>query len=327
MRRRGVLLAVVVAALLLGCAARPPAVDPGPWQAPVGREHPLVGRIWDARAQRFVSTDEVVAGLAAARYVLLGERHDNPDHHRLQAALLRALIGAGRRPAVVFEMFTTDDTAAIARYLAASPRDASGLAAAVDWQRSGWPDWAYYEPIAQGALDAELPVIGGNLTPATVRAVARGNSLALPSQLVARYALDRPLPDGGQAALTTEIHEAHCGTIPAERMEAMVLAQRARDAMLADSMLSGARDGALLIAGTGHVRADRGVPAYLRAREPRAVIAVVAPVEVRDGWTRPADYTGAAGGRPPYDWIWFTPRMGDGDPCESFRRPPATPGR
>jgi hypothetical protein len=71
------------------------------------------------------------------------------------------------------------------------------------------------------------------------------------------------------------------------------------------------------------VRVDRGVPAYLRAREPGAVIAAVAPLEVRDDWTRPLDYAASLDGTLPYDWVWFTPRMSDDDPCASFRRPPA----
>ena len=316
---------VVVLVGLGGCAGRPAAIELGEWQAPLGRDHPLTGRIWDTRAGRFVTADALVARLAEARYVLLGERHDNPDHHRVQAALVRALLATGRRPAVAFEMFTADDGPAIARYLAAAPRDAAGLGEAVDWKRSGWPDWSYYEPIAQAALDAGVPVVAANLAPATARALARGQRSALPPAL-ARYDLERPLPDGRQAALTDEIHRVHCGLVPAERLEGMVLAQRARDAMLADSMLGGERDGAILIAGAGHVRTDRGVPFYLRARATDAPIAAVAPVEVREGWTRPQQY-GAAyeDGRLPFDWVWFTPRMDDGDPCARLRRPASGP--
>jgi len=317
---------LVVIGLLVGCAATSTPVDLGAWQAPLGREHPLTGRIWDVKASRFVTSDAVVARLAGARYVLLGERHDNPDHHRVQAALVRALLASGRRPAVVFEMFTADDAPAIARYLTAAPRDAAGLADAVDWKRSGWPDWAYYQPIVQAALDAGLPIVAGNMAPATVRALARGNRAALAESLAARYALDLPLPSGGQAALTAEIREAHCGHLPADRIEGMVLAQRARDATLAESLLTAARDGAVLIAGNGHVRGDRGVPSYLRAREPAASIAALAPLEVHDGWTRPADYEAAFGGPLPYDWVWFTPRMDDADPCARFRRPSPVKG-
>ncbi len=314
----------VLLALLTACAGRPAAIDLDAWQAPLGREHPLVGRIWDTRTERFVTSDAVVAGLSGARYVLLGERHGNPDHHRAQAALVRALLAAGRRPAVAFEMFTADDAPAIARHLATSPRDAAGLAEAVNWKRSGWPDWAFYQPIAQAALDAGAPVVAANLAPATARALARGNRAALPDGLAARHGLAQPLAGGSQAALVAEIRDAHCGLIPAERLDGMVLAQRARDATLADALLAAGRDGAVLIAGSGHVRADRGVPLYLRARAPGASIATVASLEVRDGWTRPEQYDSAFGdGRLPFDWVWFTPRMTDQDPCAPSQRPPA----
>jgi hypothetical protein len=85
-----------------------------------------------------------------------------------------------------------------------------------------------------------------------------------------------------------------------------------------------AGDGAVLIAGSGHVRTDRGVPIYLRARAASASIAALAPLEVREGWTRPEDYAAAFGGTLPFDWVWFTPGMGDGDPCARLRPPPAS---
>jgi uncharacterized iron-regulated protein len=316
------ILFAVLAVLLPGCAAGPAALDLGAWHAPRGREHPLAGRIWDTGASRFVSLDALAAELPRARYVLLGERHDNPDHHRLQATLVRALIAAGRRPAVAFEMFSADDAAAIRRHLVSAPRDAAGLAEAVNWKRSGWPDWTHYQPIAQAALDAGLPVVAANLAPATARALARGQRAALPGGLAERYGLDQPLPGGAQAALTAEIDRVHCGLVPAERLDGMVLAQRARDAMLADSMLAAEGDGAVLIAGAGHVRTDRGVPLYLRARAPEASIATVAPLEVHDAWTRPEQYAAAFDeGRLPFDWVWFTPRVENGgDPCARLRR-------
>jgi uncharacterized iron-regulated protein len=320
-----VVVAAVLIVVLAGCAGRPAATELGAWQAPLGREHPLTGKIWDTRAGRFVTPDALVAALSRSRYVLLGERHDHPDHHRVQAALVRGLLATGRRPAVAFEMFTPDDAPAMARHLAASPRDAAGLGEAVNWKRSGWPDWAHYQPIAQAALDAGVPVVAANLTPATARALARGNRAALPESL-ARYDLDRPLPGAAQAALTAEIDRAHCGFIPADRLGGMVLAQRARDAMLAETMLAAGGDGAVLIAGAGHVRGDRGVPLYLRGHAPEASIATVAPMEVREGWTRPEQYGASYDDeRLPFDWVWFTPRLDEGDPCARLRRPAAPP--
>jgi uncharacterized iron-regulated protein len=321
MRGRALVPAAVVV-LLVACAAHAP-VALAPWQAPLEREHPLTGRIWDVRAARFVSADTVVARLAGARYVLLGEKHDNPDHHAVQAAIVRALLAGGRRPAIAFEMLTADQAPALARHLATAPRDAAGLADAVNWRRSGWPDFAYYQPIVQAALDAGVPIVAANLAPATVRSVARGEPGAVPSDLSARYALDQPLAPPAQARLTAEIRDAHCGHLPAARVESMVLAQRTRDAALSESLVRADTDGAVLIAGVGHTRADHGVPLYLAARDPKATVVVVAPLEVRDTLTRPEDYATLFAGALPFDFVWFTPRMDYSDPCAQFPVPRA----
>ena len=302
-------LAVLVAA---GCAGIA-------WQSPLEREHPLAGRVWDVAAARFIEPRTLERALADRRYVLLGEKHDNADHHVLQARLLRALVSAGRRPAVAFEMLTTDRAAAIAAQLAADPKNADGLAEAVDWKRSGWPDWSLYRPLAQATLDAGLPVLAGNIPTATARAVARGDASALDPTLTATYALDRPPPQNVLVAMTAELREAHCGHLPERFVDGMVTAQRARDAQMAAAMLGAGPNGGVLIAGAGHVRSDRGVPAYLRAREPEASVASVAFLEVRAGRTTPGDYAATWGGALPFDYVWFTPRVDDRDPCESFR--------
>ena len=50
-------------------------------------------------------------------------------------------------------------------------------------------------------------------------------------------------------------------------------------------------------------------------------------LEVRDEWTQPSQYAAAYGGTLPFDWVWFTPRVSDNDPCASFRRTPTAPAR
>src|SRR4029453_5565545 len=83
--------------LLVGGWARPAKVE---WESPGGRAAPLVGGVWGVSAPTFISEATLTARLAGSRFVMLGERHDNPDHHVLQAKLVRALGEAGGRPAV-----------------------------------------------------------------------------------------------------------------------------------------------------------------------------------------------------------------------------------
>jgi hypothetical protein len=90
-------------------------------------------------------------------------------------------------------------------------------------------------------------------------------------------------------------------------LDPMALAQRARDATMAERMLAAPARPVVLIAGDGHARADRGVPAQLRARSPGARVVAVAFLEVQADARAP--------GPGPYDYVWYTPRATDEDPC------------
>src|SRR5262249_8492433 len=136
--RRLAALAMFLALTSLARAAEPPA--PG-----LGYDHPLTGRVWDVGHERFITMDALATAVSAARFVLLGERHDHPEHHQFQAWLLRRMVDAGRRPAVAFEMLDATQAPALARHLAAAPRDAAGLGDAVGWRTSGWPAWSLYQ--------------------------------------------------------------------------------------------------------------------------------------------------------------------------------------
>jgi uncharacterized iron-regulated protein len=318
LNHRQALRAVALWMLLTGLA--PDASPEASWQAPLWQDHPLVGRIWNVAAGELIDSAALVGHLGRGRFVLLGEKHDNPDHHRLQAWLLRALIAAGRRPAVGFEMFSVDDAPAIAQQVAAHPSDAVGLAEAVNWQRSGWPDWAMYRPIAEAALQAKLPIVATNLSPATVRSLGQSGTVALDATFADRLGLDRPLAADTQTAMAEEIREAHCGYAAEKQINAMMLVQRARNAQMAESLaVAGQQDGAVLIAGAGHVRRDYGIPAYLASKVPGASVISVAFLEVSQDVREPTAYATRFDRQTlPFDYVWFTPRVDDQDPCAAF---------
>lgn len=290
------------------------------WESPYGRGHVLTGRIFDVAAGNLLARNELLSRLARADYVLLGERHDNPDHHRLQAEVVRELIIRGRRPAMGFEMFGLDNAAAIARHLERYPHDAAGLGPAVNWQASGWPDWSLYQPIAAAAMASQLPVLATNLPLSTARRMSRGGASLDPS-LRRELGLDRPLPETLVTRMAADIRGAHCGHGSEQSIRAMVGVQRARDAQMAQSLIKGATpDGAILIAGAGHVRKDYGVPIYLQAKTPGRQIISVAFVEIDDGQTDPRKYLQLADDlHAPFDYLWFTPRVDNEDPCEKFK--------
>src|SRR3954447_15253180 len=99
--------ALIAAVVLAGGGA--------PAAAPVGGAGgrglgPGPGDTWDARSGRFVSAEGDYARAAHATHVILGETHDNPEHHRLQRLPLERL---GHR-ALAMEQFDSEYQPAIA---------------------------------------------------------------------------------------------------------------------------------------------------------------------------------------------------------------------
>ncbi|WP_449445876.1 ChaN family lipoprotein [Thermomonas brevis] len=211
------------------------------------------------------------APAAAPRVLLLGEVHDSAAGHAARAALLKAELDDGWRPAIAMEQFDT----AVQPALDAAMRDCADAAcvvARVAPAKAGWT-WAYYEPVIQLALDRDLPLLAANLSRGDASKVVKdGFAAALPAGLIARYALDA-LPADVLAAQEAEVRGSHCGMLPETLVAPMAKAQIARDVVMADTLRTHAKRGVVLVAGNGHVRGDIAVPFWLRRSglAPRAV--------------------------------------------------------
>ena len=294
------------------------------WVAKLGREHPLVGRIWSTGRQEGILPQEAVNAAAEADVVLIGETHDNPDHHKLQAYLIRELAHKGKHPAIVMEMIGGDKADALASYQVANGATADGLASKLDWDNSGWPAWSIYRPIAEAALGANFLVFPGDPGKDQMAQVSEGGLAELSYSERLRLGLAAQLPVPLAAALASDIKSAHCNQITDSALNVMTQAQRYRDAVLADNILKAADKsggGAVLIAGGGHVRTDRGVPYYLRTRASGLKVVSILLSEVEAGVENPEDAVPHdPDGKPAADYVWFTARSERPDPCLEFQK-------
>ena len=193
--------------------------------------------------------------------------------------------------------------------------NATPVPAALDWATTGWPEWGQYQPLAQAALERGLPLIPANLPRATVKAMGKEGISALPPGEAARLGLDRPLSPEHEAALAEEIRQAHCGHLPETVVPRMIDVQRAKDAAMALALTEESPEGGVLITGSVHARADRGVPFHLAGRK----VTTAAFLEVNARWSKPDDYAAGFGAAElPFDVVWFTPRVDEADPCEKY---------
>ncbi len=319
-----VITAIAVSVVTLAsCSTTPPSG----WLSPLETNHDLVGKIWDVSEKRWLNAAELNAALAPKQFILLGETHDNADHHRLQTMLLKALAENGRRPAIAMEQFDIEHQAAIDAAMQVSSINADAVADAGKLNRKGW-QWAQYRPIVESAITQKLPLRAANLSRADARRVFADGFTSSPVKFDDAV-FSTTWNSARNGALKQELVDGHCGQLPDAMVPGMANVQRTRDAIMADSMLSSKSSGAVLIAGRGHVRRDRAVPLYLQYALPASQIAVVAFMEVEVGKESPADYIDAiARDVAPFDYVWFTPRAARADPCAgmSLSGLSATPG-
>jgi uncharacterized iron-regulated protein len=313
--------------LAAGCAGSASDAGRGRWHSAEHRDHVLAGKIWDVRAGAFVDLAALEQEAAVADVLLLGEVHDNLDHHALQARLVRAVGASGRTPVLAFEMLDDSQQVAVDALAARGEKDPDAVADAVEWKKRGWGPFARYRPIFEAGLAAGMPIRAASLPRAVIAAAAADGLEKLPSPVRARLERQGPLTEEARLAFRKEMLDSHCGALPEQALDPMVLAQRARDAAMAERLDAAGDRGAVLIAGTGHVRTDRGVPAYLE-RSGRKMLSV-AMVEVLPGVNEPGAYAAEFNAQAlPADVVVFTPAATREDPCEAFRKrhpKPTTP--
>ncbi len=244
--------------------------------------------------------EEALDSLPAAQVVVLGEVHDNPQHHLNQARAIAAIAPA----AVVWEMLTADQAARMPE----ARGDPARLDAALGWAGSGWPDFALYFPIVTAAGAARH--YGAGVPRAEARRAFAEGAAAVFGPEAARFGLTEPLPEAEAAARAAEQFDAHCQAMPLGMMGGMVEAQRLRDAALARAALQALHDTGgpvVVIAGSGHARRDQGVPAVLDLAAPGVSVLALGQTE---------DDPGAAA---PWDLWLITDPAPRPDPCASLR--------
>ncbi|MDD2048303.1 ChaN family lipoprotein [Pseudomonas putida] len=292
------LLLLCLVSLLAACQSHSVLPPPAPI-APQGRDHAELGVIRELATGRTLTPQQLVERLAAAPRVLVGEQHDNPDHHAVQLWLLRELAGQRPQGSLLMEMLNPDqqdkvDAAQAATRAGQPPGDAFQ---ALAWQ-ANW-DWGVYGALVTYALRQPYPLLSANLNRAQIMQIYK----------------QRPVLEGAastrpevQATLLDDIRESHCGLLPESQMPAMLAVQQQRDRRMAESLLA-APTPAVLLAGAFHVRKDLGVPLHLNDLGAGQGNQVLILAEV--GKTVTAENA---------DYVWYTAAQPAQDHCAKLRR-------
>jgi uncharacterized iron-regulated protein len=257
---------------------------------------PVSGEIRDLRSGQVLTAQELLTRLTKPQQLIIGEQHDNADHHAVQLWLLQALGEQRPQGSLLLEMLTPDQQPKVdqVRPPATPPSDLPG---ALAWQ-DGW-DWNLYGPIVRFALKQPYPLLAGNLDNSEIRAFYRQ-----------RRGLNgvRSNAASVKATLLEQISDSHCGLLPQSQMPSMLAVQQQRDRRMAERLMA-APTPALLLAGAWHARKDVGVP--LHVLDLGAAQAPMVLMLAEQG----AEVTAAMA-----DYVWYTPATPAQDYCAQMRK-------
>ncbi len=270
---------------------------------PVEANSPLVGRIVQA-GQQLITPAQLVQDCAQAALCMLGEQHDHPDHHAVQAWIIQALAQRGQLAALALEM-------ADAGVRFDGPRDApeSLVRTRLRWNDDGWP-WALYAAPVMAAVRAGVPVVGVNLPQAAMR----------PAMQQTHW--DSSVPPATRQRILDDVAESHCGLLPAAQLPAMARIQFARDDSMAAHSLALTRPGKTVVLLTGSFHANRtlGIALHLAAHAAQIPPGVHRPARVfsllLQGLAPDTQMALPTG----YDAMWFTPGTPPVDHCAELRQ-------
>ena len=133
---------------------------------PVLQVLPLVGppsyvpeRVYDTRQKAFSDFEVMLADLARADAVFIGEQHDDPNTHRLELAIVEGLARRGVPVIVSLEMFERDVQETLDRYTGGGISEQQFLK-----ESRPWPRYATdYRPLVEFAKAGRRPVIASNV--------------------------------------------------------------------------------------------------------------------------------------------------------------------
>lgn len=250
-------------------------------------------RVYDTKRRRFVDFETLIARITRdADVAYLGEFHNDPGTHQLQAAVLEGV--ARRREGKVvlsLEMFERDVQPQLEAYLGNAIDEATFLAGSRPWGNYRTD----YRPMLEFAKARAWPVVGGNVPRRLASVVARRGLVALDSLPEG----DRPFVAAEHSCPRNEYWErfretmgdmsGHGMQLTPEQVDAMVWrtyeAQCVKDEAMAESIVAArAAHGTLVIHANGafHSNYHLGTVERVKRRDRSARQLVVSFLPVQD---------------------------------------------
>lgn len=236
-----------------------------PYQLEIGKPGFSVVRsgMFDLQKNRPANMDDLVSAAKGYRYVLVGESHDDLNHHQMQADVIRALAKSGRHVVVGMEMFTRDNQRNVTPFSSGKWSDEKFQAEA-NWKSQWGFDFALYKPVFDAVRETRAPLYALNIPRDWVREIGRqGVSAVTPAREPWVPQLSKSLANPNHKAVFTSLMGGHPMSGP--QADNVYAAQVSWDLGMANSAIHAMSDKfsdnwvMVIVAGSGHVMYGQGI--------------------------------------------------------------------
>lgn len=224
-----------------------------------------VGQMFDLNGQKRATVQDIVKAAKGKRFVFLGENHATTDHQQMEAEVIAALVGAGRKVVVGMEMYQRPKQSWLDQWSANSISENDFLDKS-DWKGQWGFDFAFYRPVFQVVRDNGVPLIGLNVPRTWVRAVGQKGFAGLPDEAKPELPANMDLGNKNHRAMWDAMLGGSGHPMTGPSVENMYAAQVLWDESMADTAvkyLNGSSADSntvfVVIAGSGHVMYKQGI--------------------------------------------------------------------
>lgn len=239
---------------------------------------PASWTIFDDRQAQLANSQQVLADLVRRDVVLLGEQHDDADHHRWQLQVIAGLHAQRPEMVIGFEMFPRRVQPVLDRWVAGELTVKEFLARS-EWDKVWNIPAEIYLPLFHFARLNRIPMLALNIDEKLTRAIAEKGWEAVPT--AEREGIGRAAPASvAYREFLFEVYRQHAtmrgksGKVSSRdpAFAYFLDSQLAWDRAMAEALArqavpaaDGVRPLLVGVMGSGHLRFGHGVPHQLRA--------------------------------------------------------------
>jgi uncharacterized iron-regulated protein len=237
-------------------------------------------KIYDTKAGKDVSLDEMISDLKNYRIVMVGESHTNQLYHDVELEVIKGLFEAGKPVVLALEMFNPSQNDALAAW-SSGTTDPNTFMEQTDYLTTWGHNYRYYEAIFNYCREKHIPILGVNIDKQYTSKIGRGGVASLTEEDKAAI----PEID------TTNIEHKFLIKVMMQGMDAlmpdqfnnMYPAQSLWDTAMGEGAIKAAENNpdatVVVLAGSGHVVYNLGIGRIIKDRSNLSFASVV-PVDI-----------------------------------------------